>query len=68
MKLLTVPTNPDVFWVVFGWAVLYGSAKALLSNGTDQSTQRFDDSRWALAILYGWPALYWLIGHGVFGR
>jgi len=22
MKLLTFPSNPDVFWVVFGWAVL----------------------------------------------
>ena len=65
MTLLTYPSNHDVFWVVFGWAVLYGSVRALLSDGSDKSTQTFDDSSWPLAIIFGWPALYWLMSHGV---
>ena len=57
MRLLAYPNNQDVFWVVFGWAVLYGVVRALLTDGSDGSTQTFDDSAWPLAILFGWPAL-----------
>jgi hypothetical protein len=67
MTLLTYPSNHDVFWVVFGWAVLYGSVRALLSDGSNESTQTFDDSSWPLTIIFGWPALYWLMNHGVSG-
>jgi hypothetical protein len=66
MRLLAYPNNQDVFWVVFGWAVLYGVVRALLTDGSNGSTQTFDDSAWPLAILFGWPALYWLISHGLF--
>src|SRR5262249_10349913 len=29
MRLLTSPDNYDVFWIVFGWALLYASARGL---------------------------------------
>jgi len=57
--------NQDVFWVVLGWAVLYGAGRALFTDGGEKSTQIFDDSPWQLGILIGWPALYWFISHGV---
>ena len=66
MGLLTSPNNYDVFWIVFGWALLYGSARTLLTDASDAATKAFDDSRWATVILLGWPALYWLISHGIF--
>jgi hypothetical protein len=65
MRLLTFPSNQDVFWVVLGWAVLYGAARALFTDGGEKSTQIFDDSPWQLGISIGWPALYWFISHGV---
>jgi hypothetical protein len=52
---------------VIGWAVLYGVVRALLTDGSDASSRMFDKGRWPLAILFGWPALYWLISHGVIG-
>jgi hypothetical protein len=58
MRLLIFPSNQDVFWVVLGWAALYGAARV-----TDGGV--FDDSPWQLGILIGWPALYWFISHGV---
>ena len=64
MELLAFPNNQDVFWVVFGWAVLYGAVRSLLTDGSSEFTKIFDDSLWPLAILFGWPALYWLISHG----
>jgi hypothetical protein len=67
MRLLIYPSNYDVFWIVFGWALLYGSARGLLTDGSDAATETFDDSRWATIILFGWPALYWLVRHGIFG-
>ena len=67
MWLLTTPNNYDVFCIVFGWALLYGSARALLTDGSDASYETFDDGRWAKVILFGWPALYWLLRHGIFG-
>jgi hypothetical protein len=66
MRLLTFPSNQDVFWVVLGLAVLYGAARALSTDGSEKSTQIFDDSPWQLGILIGWPALYWFISHGVY--
>jgi hypothetical protein len=57
MRLLTFPSNQDVFWVVLGLAVLYGAARALLTDGSEKSTQIFDDSPWQLGILIGWPAV-----------
>ena len=65
MNLLAFPSNQDVFWLVFGWAVLYGTARSLRTDGSEQSTQMFDESPWPLAILFGWPALYWVVSHGV---
>ena len=67
MRLLTSPTNQDVFWIVLGWAVLYGVARALFTDGSNEFTRVFDDSLWQLAILIGWPALYWLVSHGASG-
>ena len=64
MSLLTFPSNWAVFWVVSGWAVLYGPVGALL-YGVVESPQAFDDSRWSPGILFGWPSLYWLIAHGL---
>jgi len=46
MRLLTLPANHDVFWVVFGWALLYGYVRALLTDGSAASIQMFDDSLW----------------------
>ena len=60
MRLLIFPSNQDVFWVVLGWAALYGAARVLFTDGAV-----FDDSPWQLGILIGWPALYWFISHGV---
>jgi hypothetical protein len=65
MRLLTFPSNHDVLWIVIGWAVLYGAVRTLLTDGSDESFQTFDESQWPRAILFGWPALYWLIGHGL---
>ena len=62
-----LPQQHDVSWVVFGWAVLFGSVRALLSDGSDESSQTFDDSSWPLTIIFGWPALYWFMSHGVSG-
>ena len=64
MELLTFPNNQDVFWVVFGWAVLYGAVRSLFTDGNGQSAKSFDDSLWPLVILFGWPVLYWLVSHG----
>jgi hypothetical protein len=66
MRLLTFPSNQDVFWVVLGLAVLYGAARALFTDGSEKSIQIFDDSPRQLGILIGWPALYWFISHGLF--
>jgi hypothetical protein len=65
MRLLIYPSNQDVFWVVLGWTVLYGVIRTLLTDGTNESFQTFDDSQWPLAILFGWPVLYWLVSHGL---
>ena len=67
MRLLIFPNNQDVFWVVLGWAVLYGAVRALFTDGSNESTQTFDESAWPLAIIFGWPALYCLISHGASG-
>lgn len=64
MSLLTFPSNWDVFWVVLGWAVLYGAVGVLLYDDVE-SPQTFDDSRWSPGILFGWPSLYWLVVHGL---
>ena len=37
MSLLTFPSNQDVLWVVFGWAVLYGAVSAVFSDGSSES-------------------------------
>ena len=66
MRLLTFPSNQDVFWVVLGWTVLYGAVRALFTDGSNEF-QTFDESAWPLAIIFGWPALYWLISHGASG-
>ena len=67
MALLQLPSNHDVFWVVVGWALLYGSVRALLTDGSAASTRIFDYSLWPPAIIFGWPALYWLMSHGASG-
>jgi len=41
MRLLTSPNYYDVFWIVFGWALLYGSARAYLTDRSDPSTETF---------------------------
>jgi len=63
MSLLTFPSNQDVLWVVFGWAVLYGAISAVFSDGSSESIRTFDASPWSTVVLYGWPSLYWLISH-----
>ena len=42
-------------------------ARALLTDGSAASTRIFDDSLWPPAIIFGWPALYWLMSHGASG-
>jgi len=49
MRLLTFPSNQDFFWMVLGWAVLYGVARALFTDGSEKSTQIFDDTPCSLA-------------------
>jgi hypothetical protein len=49
MSLLTFPSSQDVFWVVLGWTVLYGAARARFTDGSEKSTQIFDDSPGSLA-------------------
>ena len=68
MRLLSFPSNQDVLWVMLGLAVLYGAARALFTDGSEKSTQIFDDSPWQLGILIGWPALYWFISRVDPGR
>ena len=68
MRLLSFPSNQDVFWVMLGLAVLYGAARALFIDGGEKSTQIFDDSPRRLGILIGWPALYWFISRVDPGR
>ena len=65
MRLLTFPSNQDVFWLVLGLAVLYDAARALFTDGSEKSTQIFDDSPWHRGILISWPALYRFISDGV---
>jgi len=38
MSLLTFPSNQDVLWVVFGWAVLYGAVSAVFPDGSSESS------------------------------
>jgi hypothetical protein len=59
MRLVTLPSNHDYFWMVIGWAVLYAALKWLRTDGSDCSVKLFDDSFWPDAILIGWPAVYW---------
>jgi len=47
MSLLTFPSNQDVLWVVFGWAVLYGAVSAVFSDGSSESIRTFDASPWS---------------------
>jgi hypothetical protein len=65
MRLLTFPGNHDVFWLVLGWTILYGVTRTLRTDGTNESFKTFDDSRWSLAIIIGWPLFYWLVSHGL---
>ena len=43
------------------------SPRALVTDGSDQSTWTFDDKLLGAAICFGRPALYWLVSHGVSG-
>jgi len=65
MRLLAFPNNQDIAWIVIGWAVLYGTLRSLLTDGSSQSIRTFDDSLWPYLIFIGWPALYWVISHSV---
>ena len=53
-------------WVRRNAALPQTSVSSALTAGSNESTQTFDDSAWPLAILFGWPGLYWAYNHGVF--
>jgi hypothetical protein len=36
-------------------------------DGSAGTIWTFNDSCWATVILFGWPALYWLVSHGMSG-
>ncbi len=63
MELLPFPINSTVCWIVIGWAFPYGSARALLTNGSNASTERFDEGFVARAIFFGWPVLCFVVSY-----